>query len=346
MGYQRSKRYPELFKKEGSSRWWAFLPNPAGGRKLRESTGLDDEKAAHLWYLERIRAKPDADKRDEISLHDALDRRRAERARVGRATGTIHCYTVKGKALESLLGKDTPISALDARTIDNYIAARLIKVSRSTVHKELITLRGTLKLARRQGYRVRPVEEIMPTDFGPQYRPKDRALSLKEIDLLLSKLSPKRAAIVAFILATGATYPSELEKLRKGDINTTTWMVHLRGTKRETRDRRVPIVPFARAWLTQALPYMPFEKWTNVRRDLHVACDAAGIAHCSPNDLRRSVATLLRARGVEPQLIGAYLGHADSRMAERVYGRLAPEQLAHLLAARLRAVPKRQRKDD
>jgi len=41
---------------------------------------------------------------------------------------------------------------------------------------------------------------------------------------------------------------------------------------------------------------------------------------CSPNDLRRTYATWLRAQGVEPQLIGAAMGHRDSRMVERVTG--------------------------
>ena len=41
------------------------------------------------------------------------------------------------------------------------------------------------------------------------------------------------------------------------------------------------------------------------------------------------------ARGVEPSLIGRYLGHSDSRMAERVYGRVTPDQLGHLLESRL-----------
>jgi integrase len=92
-----------------------------------------------------------------------------------------------------------------------------------------------------------------------------------------------------------------------------------------------------------AMKHFPFARWSNVRRDMLDACKKAKIADCSPNDLRRSVATLLRARGVEPSLIGAYLGHADSRMAERVYGRLAPEQLAHLLAVRLRDTVRTQR---
>jgi integrase len=183
----------------------------------------------------------------------------------------------------------------------------------------------------------------MPIDFTPGYKPKERKLSEREIAKLLSKLPAKRAGLTAFLLATGATYPSELADLRKGDVDKRRWMVRLRGTKRESRDRFVPIVEFARPWLTRSLEHMPFEPWTNIRRDLHRACDAIGIAHCSPNDLRRSVASLMRARGVEPQLIGAFLGHNDSRMAERVYGRITPEQLAHLLGQRLRSTARRHK---
>ena len=339
-GYVRSKRYRELFKKPGSRRWWCFLPNPAGGKALRESTGQDDELAAHRWYLERVRSRTTAPDKDEASLLDALTRRLEDRAAVGRAAGPLDCHTKKGRQLVRVLGPGLPVSAIDARTVDAYIATRLREgVQRTTVHKELETLRGALKLARRQGYAVRPLEEVMPVDFSPKYKPRDRALSLEEIDRLLAALKdkPQRRALVAFLLATGATYPSEVARLRKGDIDTAKHVVHLRGTKRETRDRRVPVVSFARKWLLEAVPYAPFERWTNVRRDLHAACAEAGIAHCSPNDLRRSIATLMRARGIEPQLIGAYLGHADSRMAERIYGRITPDQLGHLLEVRLRA---------
>lgn len=350
MGYLRSRAHHELFKKDGSRNWWCFLPNPTGGRKLQQSTGHTDEKAAYLWYLEQVRGGP-VERKEDVALAVALERRRGERQAAGRAEGTIHCLTVKGKNLERLLGAKTPLSTISARVVDAYINKRLREAAeknqtgvRSTVYKELVTLRGAMKLARRQGYACRPVEEVMPLDFSPKYKPKERALSEAEIASLLKTLDPHRAAVVAFILATGATYPSEVQNLRKGDVDQEKWMVRLRGTKRDTRDRKVPIVSFAREWLRQAVVYMPFAPWKNVRHDLHNACDEAGIARCSPNDLRRSVATLLRARGVEPSLIGTYLGHADSRMAERVYGRLAPDQLAHLLEQRLTATQPKKRK--
>lgn len=327
-----------LFKKPGSSRWWCRVPNPNGGKHLRISTGHQDRKAALVRWRELCResVRPADQAKDEASLRDALDRRLEERRSAGRAEGTLDSLKKKGRQIVRLFGRDTPLSALSARAVDEYVTTRLREgAKRTTISKELSALRGTLKLARRQGYAAPLLEDVMPLDFSPRYKPKERALSEPEIEKLLAALAPKRAAIVAFILATGATYPSEVKNLRRSDIDKEKWMVRLRGTKRETRDRRVPVVSFARRWLESALPYAPFESWSNVRRDLHLACEEAGIAACSPNDLRRSIATLMRARGVEPSLIGAYLGHGDSRMAERVYGRLAPDQLQHLLETRI-----------
>jgi len=71
----------------------------------------------------------------------------------------------------------------------------------------------------------------------------------------------------------------------------------------------------------------------NVRRDLAQACDRADIEPCTPNDLRRTCATWLRQAGAAPDLIAPVMGHADTRMVERVYGRLPVDDLERRLAA-------------
>lgn len=74
------------------------------------------------------------------------------------------------------------------------------------------------------------------------------------------------------------------------------------------RGRLVPIVtPAQRSLLEFAVKYAGgtdgamFTPWSNVRRDLHAACKRAGIAPCSPNDLRRTFADWLVEAGVELQ---------------------------------------------
>lgn len=325
--------------------WWCYVRPVSGrGRRKPKTTRTRDHAAAvEVWRrLERDAVSPTHHATDGTPLHVALTTRYNERRSAGRAEGTLSMYLVKGRQLTRVLGGMTPLEHITAEAVDGYVATRLKeKARRTTIARELTTLRGALRLAKRHGKYHKDLAEVMP-EFSPQYKPKTRALSEKEIRRLLAHLAPKRAAIIAFLLATGATYPSELEKITRADISMRSWTVHLPGTKRETRDRVVPIVSFARPWLQLAMKSFPFERWGNVRRDMLRACEAARIAPCSPNDLRRSVATLMRARGVEPSLLGLFLGHADSRMAERVYGRLAPGQLAHLLDQRLRATTRAQ----
>jgi integrase len=56
-----------------------------------------------------------------------------------------------------------------------------------------------------------------------------------------------------------------------------------------------------------------FLRWQCVRRDLRAACAKLGIPGCSPNDLRRTCATWLRAAGTPPHLIAPLMGHADKQ---------------------------------
>ncbi len=107
----------------------------------------------------------------------------------------------------------------------------------------------------------------------------------------------------------------------------------LRGTKTELAARTVPIVGAGHDLLAHVLTFaqgeagLLFRPWVNSRRDLTQACERAGIPAVSPNDLRRTFGTWLRLHGVGPHFIGVGMGHADSRMVQRVYGRMPEENL-------------------
>lgn len=329
-----------LFKKPGSKRWWCRIPNPNGGKHLRESTGQYDRGPAIAYWRRRCRevaAPPPEVPRPSPTLRAALDRRVEERTQAGRAAGTLDMYEKKGAALERFFGSDEAIDQIDAVAVDEYIAFRLKEGRKhSTIHKELSVLRGALRLARRRKEYPYPLDEVMPLDFSPKYKPRTRALAMWEVDKLLAALPSPSAAIVAFIVSTGATCPSEVEPFDpKRDVDGQ--LVHLRGTKRETRDRWVPVPAWARRWFAMARKAAPLPKRTNLRRDIIEACVTAGIERCSPNDLRRTFGHQLRARGVAPHLIAVMMGHTDSRMAERVYARLQPRELAWLLRGQPRA---------
>jgi integrase len=172
-----------------------------------------------------------------------------------------------------------------------------------------VTLRAALKLAVRAGLWLGNPAAVLPVAFAPEYRPRTRFLTPNELSGLLGVLLADQAARVAFIVATSACWGESCRAMR-ADVAEDLSTAFIRGTKRSTRLRTVPIVSeMARSLLEYALKHaqgedgLLFRPWTNVRRDLHQACEALGIAPCSPNDLRRTCATWLRAAGASPDLI-------------------------------------------
>jgi integrase len=227
--------------------------------------------------------------------------------------------------------KPFPLHTLRAHHVDAYISRRRVeKVGENTISKELVTLRAALKLAKRAGLWKGDLGEIMPVAFSPEYKPRERWLPVAEVQKLLAHLRADCAVRVALILATSAC-ASESDHVLPEDVDQEIGRVLLRGTKRPSRWRTVPIVT---SWQKSLLAYAVkfaegsdgrlFGRWGNIRRDLIAACKAAQIAPCSPNDLRRTHSHWLRAEGVP----------SSTRMVQTVYGKLSADELA----ARLRGV--------
>jgi integrase len=396
-GYQRHPKYRELFKPSASAVWWAFLPRTGPGRMPRESTGQRDDVAAHRWYLERIRApSPDRSALDtpaakERTLRDALigrvewlksARRHDDPTRKKLAADTIEFYEKKSRPLLHVLGGGTFLSAIGHEQIRRYIVTRSRTAAATTIGKELTTLSMAMKLARKDGVSCPVFEDIKPEDFAAVYVPRERWLSEAEVDALLAELAPKRAAVVAFIVATSATYPSEVAPVRPKDVDVKRGVVHLPGKKRATRDRKLKIPSYARKYLELAAKWLGpdgFEPWTNVNGDLKDATDRLSMCEpcrairkawgareegcekpskkacrackatpafprLSPNDLRRTFVQWLVRSGVPYELVYPMTGHNSPRMLERVYGKRDATAVADLVELALKKAPKAARK--
>lgn len=298
----------------------------------RTSTGCRDKIAAEAESknIERRAADPNY-RATETRLDDALDRYlKDQRARL-KSSGTLRMHRYHVQHLTRILGASLRLDQLGAREVDKYIEQRRKeKTARTTQSKELTTLKGALRIAARAGAFPRALETIMPIRFSLEYVPGKRALTLEQVRALLAVLEPRRVAVIAFIITTAADWQS-VELAESTDRSNGAMLV--RGSKNRRRWRTVPILkPFAEF---AALAVPPFEPWGNVRRDLAVACERARVPRITPRDLRRSHGMILRALGVEPHLIAAMLGHADSRMVEKVYGTLPADALAKLMHERL-----------
>ncbi len=326
--------HDKLFTRNGI--WYAHVLQPGGGSR-KVSTGCTDKRAAKLRQseLERDALSPADSARNQATTARILTDYLASRVRMGRSDGTLHHVDIKSRHLGALLPKRA--AEITHSVVEGYVDLRLEQgARRTTIKKELRVLKAALSLAAKNDLFERAPATVIP-ELEDDYRPKKRALTPWEMVALVSNMrSPARAAHVVFIVATSASW-GESQRVQRDHCRP--GFVHLEGTKNKYRVREVPIVgEVAESMLAWALERAApegrlFARWINVRRDIHEACARAGIDPVSPNDLRRTFGTWLRNAGVAPNLIGAAMGHADSRMVERVYGRLTPEALSKLMGA-------------
>jgi integrase len=326
-----------LFKRANGRVWYGWFYEEGKRRQL--STRCTDRRAAEAvvrgW--EREASDPAHAATAKASLGDALALvldRADSLARTGRrSTATASFYRAKAGHLARIFEPETPfpLRQMSASHVDRYLDQRREEdASEHTLSKELGVLRLALKLARRVGIWTGDPAAVLPVLHDAEYTPRTRWLTLEELTRLLGQLVPDRAARVAFLVATGARW-SESESALRLDVGERS--VTLRGTKTALSARAVPVVlPEQSELLTFALRHAEgteklFAAWGNVRRDLVAACERAKIQPCSPNDLRRTFAHWLRAAGAAADLVAPSMGHVDTRMVQRVYGRLGGDEL-------------------
>ncbi len=349
---------------------WLTWVYDARGERQQRSTRCHDRTAAEAiarqW--EREAANPGRAKLAAATLAGALNlllTSRDEGANAGtHSAATVAMYRQKAARLCAHFGEGFKLEGLDAAAVDGYVSARRKawaraprgeapgrRITEHTIHKELVTLRAALKLAKRAGEFAGDLAAIMPVGFGQGYTPRSRALARAELPRLLAALEPDLAALVAFIVGTSARL-SEALAARREDL--AGGAVRLRGTKTAGAARTVPVVGAARALVAFAREHgaggtdaeraagtgpLFRPRANNLYRDLAAGCRRAGIDPVTPNDLRRTFATWLREAGADPALIAPAMGHVDSRMVERVYGRIDADALGAQLEGVLARAP-------
>lgn len=370
-----------LYKPKDSSVWYGRYWDGEKGDWAYRSTRCRDRAAARIirdgW--EREAADPRAAAAARATLSDAIEERRKELQSLADATPprksqqTVEFFVAKAGHLIRIFEHDDAgeyvplkLSALEpphgARLVDQYITRRRAewavppkrnnagelleegrRISEHTIAKELVCLRGALKVVKRYGLWTGDIDAVLPVAFAPNYEPGKRWYTLDQVQRIIAELTPDRGARVALMVGAGAEQ-SATDRAERGDAGEEYSSVHVRGSKRKTRDRRVPLVF---GWQRDLVQFafengkgkgLLFESWSNIRRDLASACFRAGVTEaCSPNDLRRTCLTWMRAEGMMPSEIAPFAGHADSRMVERVYAKLDPEQLRSVMLGRAAA---------
>lgn len=315
--------------------YWCWVKDH-NGKWIRKSTGRRDKLAARLEKrrLERLYADPNYFASHETKIKDAVSRFIEDRRRRGRAEGTITMYDQKAGHINRLFGAEAPLASINASRIDWYIGKREGEgAKKHTIYKELVTLRGILKIAKRRNEFPYDISAIMPVGYSADYVPRQTYHTREQLEKLLGELGPRRAAQVAYAVATGARR-AELFRARRSDVEG--GYAALRGSKTEKSRRTIPIVDLFADLIERALRDAPggdllFKPWGNARRDIIRACERAGVPRVTWNDLRRTFASLLRQQGAGLDDLADLLGHKDTTMVRRVYGQDTPERLRESL---------------
>lgn len=338
----------KLYRRHKDGPWYYDYLTPEGKRVQRSTRTTDKRVANERARQAELAATPQARGRKQ-RLSDAIDH--MVTLMVDKAAGTVEMYKEKGRRIFVTLG-DPLIGDITHDMLSEYIAKRLNKddakhgkASPHTVQKELITIRRALKLAHRRG--VLPAMPVFP-EFSAKYKPRETWLTPEQFSLVCAELDEGRRRWASLAALAGANL-SEVEGIDWADVDLERGRMRIRGTKRETRDRVVPLAPALR----HELELVPRERragkvvagWGNVRRDLHRAVAAAnrrhkaGIPYVSPNDLRRTFASWLVQNGVPLLTVATLMGHSSTRMVERVYGKLSKQNLEDAIAALPRLRP-------
>jgi len=307
--------------------WWHR--DPVTGRQA--STRCTDIEAARAYHRarERVAADPTTAAAAEAELGHWCDQTVALKRRDS-SESTIRFYTQKLGQVLGVLGRDFRLAELTPPAVDRYVSQRRADgVTDHTIVHEFSCLTQVLKLAKRAGCFPGDLAALRPLDLHTRYVPRKRALPREEVVRLLAVLEPARGAFVALTVGLGLRL-SEAFRLLPSDVDLEHGRVFVGGTKTEQSQAHLPILSVMRSLVASGSKFLPLEPWQNIVRDLAAACRRAGIQPCTPNDLRRSHATLLIEAGVDRDVVRRLLRHTTAAMVDRVYGKPRPEALGAL----------------
>lgn len=343
-------------KSNGEWVWWAAWT--ASGRTVRWSTRCSTKAAADLvvarWERERADPVYAAAQAATFGAEAAIFLRACEGAvERGRMTAeTLGMYRQKAGTVVRILGAELPLAQIDGSTFQGFLDQRRAEfledrgraITESNLYKEWVAFRQILKSAWRAQRFNRDPGSLKPEHFSVRYKPRDTFLTEEQGDALLSKLKGDRRRTVAYVLGTGARR-REWQRAQDGDMQLTTPReVHLRGTKTEKSDRHIPILKPTLKWARLAVGTFPLPTWPNARRDIHRACDAAGVPRVTWNDLRRTFASRLALAGIQSDVGRRLLGHGSEAMWNLVYAKVSTEGLRTMAERQLRGPSVNQKK--
>jgi integrase len=225
-------------------------------------------------------------------------------------------------------GKRFPRSEFTYERIVQWLAAR--PVGRSTKRKYHAALSGFSEYLKSIGILQRnPLRDVKAPSPAP---PRMRYLDMDDVRRLIAAQPAPYNVLSALLHGTGMEVSVALG-LKRRDVEQIGRAIRARGTKTKARDRIAKVAEWAWpmieahfALLTPNAPLFPgINRWT--ASDKHrEACTALGIEDYQLKDSRHTYAVRAIRAGAPFEVVARQLGHADTTMVVRVYGRFTPTE--------------------
>ncbi|RJE82967.1 tyrosine-type recombinase/integrase [Paracoccus onubensis] len=238
-----------------------------------------------------------------------------------------------GRSLLPALGHLSPdhLSIEDSR---KYIADRRAAGRKdATIRSELGCLRTALKWAS-----MNRTISIVPRIELPQTPPpRERYLSHTEVTTLLEAAAEPHIKLAMLLMLTTAGRIGALLELTWDRVDFDRRLIKLAtndiGPKkgRATVPMNDTLMAALKSAQETALSRYVIE-WgggqvKSIKTGFNAAVKRAGIAHCTPHDLRRTAGRFMVEAGVDIEEVAQYLGHTNPNVTRSTYARFSPEYL-------------------
>jgi integrase len=313
---------------------WAVVWEPEPGKRRRFK----------LYAPDRLGAEAEARRRWQDGDGSAWTVGRAVNAYIdakqAEAVVSVPRMRDAWKAMKALWADVRP-GDIDEEMCRGY--ARQRAKAPATVRYELSLIGQALRWAEGQNHIERAPRVWLP---GLPER-RERHLTREQVDLLIASAATPHVRLYMEIAYATAARPSAILALRWAQVDFTACMIRLNQEGRIQTAKRRPTVPMTatlHAALTEAFAARACdfviehggEPIASIKKGFAAAARRAGL-DATPYTLRHTAAVHMANAGVPMAEIAAYMGHADSRITERVYARYLPDYLRGAAAALERA---------
>jgi integrase len=213
------------------------------------------------------------------------------------------------------------------------------QLSPASIRLRVCTLRGAMKVARKEGL-IERLPEFPETSF--RYESRTAWLdTFADYERLLAQLPAERRPYFALLIWTWQ-HPSDVERMTHADLEiheNPPWVI-----VRNTKNRRPPIKVVAPAELVRVfrekfmfdgtdLGDRLVKPWPARVRTLPAICQRLGLPRITATAARHTgISWAIRHLGITPAVM-AWSGHRSPKMIATVYGHAMPAQLAEVAGA-------------